>query len=171
MTNLLKDAFLGQNEIISTADHPDGTIGPDITAMMESFSKDLRQSNNDGFEVIYKVDFKKLPEVTRSQPLTSKEWELSFDNNGRLIDINRMKERIFRGGLESNELRREVWKFLLNYYPWSSTRDERADLAKQRELEYFAMKLQWRSMNEQQKQKNNLFRERESLIGKVFVVD
>lgn len=66
MTNLLKDAFLGQNEIISTADHPDGTIGPDITAMMESFSKDLRESNNDGFEVIYKVDFETTRSDTRS---------------------------------------------------------------------------------------------------------
>ena len=93
---------------------------------------------------------------------------MSFDSNGRLIDVSRMKERIFRGGLESNALRREVWKFLLNYFPWSSTHDERLDLAKQRELEYFAMKLQWRSMNEQQRQKNSLFRDRESLIGKIF---
>jgi hypothetical protein len=167
VTHFLKDAFLGQNELINTSDNPDGTIGPDITALMESFSGDLRESNNDGFEVIYKVDFKKLPTVTRSQPLTAKEWSMSFDKEGRIIDVKKMKERIFRGGLESNMLRREVWKFLLNYYPWSSTRDERVELTKQRELEYFAMKLQWKSMTEQQKQRNNLFRDRESLIGKV----
>ena len=41
--------------MISTSDNPDGTIGPDIAALMESFSGDLRESNNDGFEVIYKV--------------------------------------------------------------------------------------------------------------------
>jgi len=41
--------------LISTSDNPDGTIAPDITALMESFSADLRESNNDGFEVIYKV--------------------------------------------------------------------------------------------------------------------
>jgi len=91
---------------------------------------------------------------------------MSLDKEGRIIDINKTKERIFRGGLESNILRREVWKFLLNFYPWLSTRDERIELSKQRELEYFEMKLQWKSMNEQQKQRNNLFRERESLIGK-----
>ena len=91
---------------------------------------------------------------------------MAFDRDGRLIHVDQMKERIFRGGLESNMLRREGWKFLLNYYPWSSTRDERIDLAKQRELEYFAMKLQWKSMNEQQKQRNSLFRDRESLIGR-----
>lgn len=95
---------------------------------------------------------------------------MCLDKDGRVIDVNKMKERIFRGGLESNELRSEVWKFLLNYYPWSSTSDERAELAKQKETEYFAMKLQWKSMNEQQKQRNNLFRDRESLIGKFLVV-
>jgi len=55
VTHFLKDAFLGQNEFIPTSDNPDGTIEPDITALMESFSGDLRESNNDGFAVIYKV--------------------------------------------------------------------------------------------------------------------
>ena len=153
--------------MISTGDHIDGTLGPDISALMESFSAELRESNNDGFEVIYKVDFKKLPEVTRNQPLTTKDWEMSLDEKGRISDVNKIKERIFRGGLESNSLRREVWKFLLNFYPWTSTREERIELSKQRELEYFAMKLQWKSMNEQQRQRNTLFRDRESLIGKI----
>lgn len=111
------------------------------------------------------MDFKNLPEVTRGPAVTNSEWQMSFDKDGRIGDIRQMKERIFRGGLESNELRREVWKFLLYFYPWSSTRDERVELAKQRELEYFAMKLQWKSMTEQQKQRNTLFRDRESLIG------
>ncbi len=155
--------------MISTSDNPDGTIGPDITALMESFSGDIRESNNDGFEVIYKVDFKKLPDVIRGPPLTNKEWEISLDKDGRIIDVNKIKERIFRGGLESNILRREIWKFLLNFYPWLSTRDERNDLFKQRELEYFSMKLQWKSMNEQQKQRNSLFRDRESLIGNEII--
>ncbi|CAF0782574.1 unnamed protein product [Adineta ricciae] len=166
VTHFFKDALLGQNDVITSGEHSEATIEPDITALMESFSEELRESNNDGFEVIYKVDFKKLPEVTRYPPLTKKEWEMCLDKDGRVIDVNKMKERIFRGGLESNELRSVVWKFLLNYYPWSSTSDERVELAKQKEAEYFAMKLQWKSMNEQQKQRNNLFRDRESLIDK-----
>ncbi len=112
------------------------------------------------------MDFKKLPEVARGQPVTAKEWQISFDKEGRITDAKKMKERIFRGGLESNILRREVWKFLLNYYPWSSTRDERFEIFKKRKAEYFAMKVQWKSMNEQQKQRNISFRDRESLIGK-----
>jgi hypothetical protein len=165
VTHFLKDTLIGQNEFIPTSENPDGTIAPDITALMESFSNDLRESNNDGFEVIYKVDFKKLPDIARGSPLTVKDWQGLFDKEGRIINVDKMKERIFRGGLESNYLRREVWKFLLNYFPWSSTRDERIELTKQRHSDYFAMKLQWKSMNEQQKQRNNLFRDRESLIG------
>lgn len=112
------------------------------------------------------MDFKKLPEVIRGPPLSAQEWQQAFDKDGRIIDVKQMKERIFRGGLDSNVLRHEVWKFLLHFYPWTSTRDERIELTKQRELEYFAMKLQWKSMTEQQKQRNALFRDRESLIGK-----
>ncbi len=97
--------------------------------------------------------------------MTLKDWQMSFDKEGRIINVEKMKERIFRGGLESNTLRREVWKFLLNYYPWSSTRDERTELIKQRKSEYLTMKVQWKSMNEQQKQRNAIFRDRESLIG------
>lgn len=90
---------------------------------------------------------------------------MSFDKEGRISDVEKMKERIFRGGLESNILRREVWKFLLNYYPWTSTREERVELTKQRKSEYFTMKVQWKSINEQQKLRNTSFRDRESLIG------
>ena len=90
---------------------------------------------------------------------------MSFDKDGRIPDVKKMKERIFRGGLESNALRREVWKYLLNYYPWSSTRDERTELIKQRKSEYLSMKVQWKSTTEQQKQRNATFRDRESLIG------
>lgn len=55
VTHFFKDALLGPNELITTVEHPDGTLEPDITALMESFSGELRESNNDGFEVIYKV--------------------------------------------------------------------------------------------------------------------
>ena len=112
------------------------------------------------------MDFKNLPEVTRSPPLTSKDWQASLDRDGRIVDVEKVQERIFRGGLESNLLRREGWKFLLNFYPWTSTRDERMELSKQGESEYFTMKLQWKSMTEPQKQRHALFRDRESLIGK-----
>jgi len=166
VTHFLKDTFLGPNDLIASNENMDAANGPDLTALMESVNGNLHESNNDGFEVIYKVDFKKPPEVVRGQPLTQKEWQASFDKDGRVINVDQLKERIFRGGLESNALRRDVWKFLLNYFPWTSTRDERTELIKQRKSEYLAMKLQWQSVSEQQKQRNASFRDRESLIAK-----
>ncbi|CAF2249750.1 unnamed protein product [Rotaria magnacalcarata] len=166
VTHFLKDTLLGQNDMIPTTENFDRKLTPDISALIESFNSDFRESNNDGFEVIYKVDFKKLPDITRGQPLTLKDWQMSFDKDGRINDVNKLKERIFRGGLESNSLRRDVWRFLLNYYPWTSTYEERIEIVKQRKAEYLTMKVQWKSINEQQKQRNSLFRDRGSLIDK-----
>jgi hypothetical protein len=55
VTHFFKDTLLGQNELIATNENTDGTNKADITALMESINGDLRESNNDGFEVIYKV--------------------------------------------------------------------------------------------------------------------
>jgi hypothetical protein len=55
VTHFLKDTLLGQNELIATNSNSEETMGPDITALMESVNGNLRESNNDGFEVIYKV--------------------------------------------------------------------------------------------------------------------
>jgi len=167
VTHFLRDTLLGQDDLIVNTDNSMGlTTPPDLTTLIESVNGDLKDTNNDGFEVIYKIDFKKNPQVERSQPLSMKEWQNAFDKDGRVIDVNALKSRIFRGGLESNELRRDAWKFLLNYLPWTSSRDERLQLLKQRKIEYNAMKLQWKSMSDQQKERNSLFRDRESLIAK-----
>ncbi|CAF0933163.1 unnamed protein product [Didymodactylos carnosus] len=167
VTHFLRDAFLGPNEFISTGESAEGGIAPDLNSLLESFNGhcDLRESNNDGFEVIYKVDFKKLPDITRCAPITIKEWQALFNKDGKIIEPEVVKIRIFRGGLE-NSLRKEGWKFLLHYYPWDSNEKSRIEITKQKQNEYFSMKLQWKSMNEQQKQRNNLFRDRESLIEK-----
>lgn len=55
VTHFLKDTFLGQNDLILTTDNADRKAEPEINALMESFNGDFRESNNDGFEVIYKV--------------------------------------------------------------------------------------------------------------------
>ena len=57
VTHFLKDAFLGQDDIISSNDvDTEGLFGPDLTALLDSMNGDLRETNNDGFEVIYKVN-------------------------------------------------------------------------------------------------------------------
>ena len=62
-----------------------------------------------------------------------------------------------------------MWKFLLNYYPWNSTHIERLELKKRKTDEYFAMKLQWRSMTLVQENNFSDYRDRKNLIGNIKI--
>ncbi|MGH0181455.1 UNVERIFIED_CONTAM: hypothetical protein FKN15_023750 [Acipenser sinensis] len=70
----------------------------------------------------------RLP-VQRAEPLDK--WEEHLDPEGRVLNPERVKEQIFRGGV-SPSLRREVWKFLLGFYPWESTIQERQDILRKK---------------------------------------
>lgn len=64
--------------------------------------------------------------LERSFPLTKTKWDSFFDSQGRLcITVNEIKDYIFHGGVNTMELRKEVWLFLLDVYPWDSSKDER----------------------------------------------
>lgn len=58
------------------------------------------------------------PNVTRGAPLSIKQWNEFMTEDGRISVAQRVKEIIFRGGIETNDLRCEIWKYLLNYYDW-----------------------------------------------------
>ena len=38
-----------------------------------------------------------MPEVTRCEPLKLNEWQSFLDDAGRVTDVKRLRERIFRG--------------------------------------------------------------------------
>ncbi|XP_043466619.1 TBC1 domain family member 15-like [Leptopilina heterotoma] len=105
------------------------------------------------------------PPCPRGAPLTQEQWDKYKDPTGRVMNPDAVKEIIFRGGI-SPSLRYEVWKFLLNYYPWNSTSIERLELKKKKTDEYFIMKLQWRSMTQTQENRFADYRDRKSLIEK-----
>ncbi|KAL4927497.1 GTPase-activating protein GYP7 [Aspergillus undulatus] len=82
----------------------------------------------------------------RRKTVTLKEWEGFFDpRTGRLqLTVDEVKERIFHGGLDPNDgVRKEAWLFLLEVYPWDSTRDERQALMNSRRDEYIRLKGAW----------------------------
>lgn len=64
-----------------------------------------------------------------------------------------------------HSIRHEVWKFLLEYYPWNSTREQRSHIDKQQKTEYERMKIQWMNMSSDQISRFNMYRDRKSLIG------
>uniref|UniRef100_A0A671XIP5 TBC1 domain family member 15 n=1 Tax=Sparus aurata TaxID=8175 RepID=A0A671XIP5_SPAAU len=112
-----------------------------------------------GFELITCLGPR--PDVTRGQPLDK--WEEFLDPEGRVKNPEKVKELVFKGGV-TPPLRKEVWKFLLGFYPWNSTAKEREDILRVKTDEYFRMKVQWKSVSEEQEMRNSLLRGYRSLI-------
>uniref|UniRef100_A0A673N9K2 TBC1 domain family member 17-like n=1 Tax=Sinocyclocheilus rhinocerous TaxID=307959 RepID=A0A673N9K2_9TELE len=98
-----------------------------------------------GFELITcGAELGPRPQVKRGKPLDN--WDQFLDPEGRVTDPQKVKELVFRGGIVPS-LRREVWKFLLGFYPWNSTTKEREDILRVKTDEYFRMKVQWKSVS------------------------
>uniref|UniRef100_A0A8C3FNJ3 TBC1 domain family member 15 n=1 Tax=Chrysemys picta bellii TaxID=8478 RepID=A0A8C3FNJ3_CHRPI len=128
---------------------------------------DFLSDEEPGFEVITRVsiDLGKRPDIIRREPVSAEEWIKNMDSEGRILDADSIKQMIFKGGL-CHALRKEVWKFLLGYFPWHSTREERTNLQKRKTDEYFKMKLQWKSVTDEQEKRNSRLRDYKSLIEK-----
>lgn len=105
------------------------------------------------------------PAVTRGSPLSSKQWSEFMTEDGRISDAERVKEVIFRGGIEET-LRCEVWKFLLGYFSWDMTAEQRIQHGKRKSQEYYQMKLQWLSMSQNQEKNFADYRDRKCQIEK-----
>lgn len=85
--------------------------------------------------------------------------------DGRISDVERLKEVIFRGGIEDS-LRSEVWKFLLHYYDWDMTTEQKIQHRNRKSQEYYQMKLQWLSMSQIQEKNFADYRDRKCQIEK-----
>uniref|UniRef100_A0A8C1IE91 TBC1 domain family member 15 n=1 Tax=Cyprinus carpio TaxID=7962 RepID=A0A8C1IE91_CYPCA len=126
---------------------------------------EINQQEEPGFEVITRLDLGPRPEVQRRGPVAMEEWAKYQDSEGRITNVPHLKDVIFKGGL-CHAVRREAWKFLLGYFPWNSTHEERKLLQKRKTDEYFRMKLQWKSVSEEQEKRNSRLRDYRSLIEK-----
>ncbi|KTG01105.1 hypothetical protein cypCar_00024679 [Cyprinus carpio] len=126
---------------------------------------EINQQEEPGFEVITRLDLGPRPEVQRRGPVAMEEWAKYQDSEGRITNVPHLKDVIFKGGL-CHAVRREAWKFLLGYFPWNSTHEERKLLQKRKTDEYFRMKLQWKSVSEDQEKRNSRLRDYRSLIEK-----
>lgn len=100
-----------------------------------------------------------------SPPVTLEEWATWFDSDGRLVDMPSFREKVFYGGLEAG-LRKEAWKFLLNYYPEESTATDRCELSQKKFEEYRILKQQWTTISPAQEKRFGKWRERKKRIDK-----
>ncbi|XP_077451908.1 TBC1 domain family member 15 [Stigmatopora argus] len=126
---------------------------------------EINQQEEPGFEVVTRVGLGSRPQVQRGAPVSAPVWSAHQDRDGRLLRVAGLKESIFRGGL-CHAVRKEAWKFLLGYFPWGSTLEQRKSLQRSKTDDYFRMKLQWKSVSEEQEKRNWRLREYRSLIEK-----
>lgn len=104
-------------------------------------------TNDLGFDITADTNFSPLElnkAMQRSFPLTRPKWESFFDSQGRLsITVTEVKDFIFHGGVDNMELRKEVWLFLLEVYPWDSSKDERDQILATLNESYQDYKNKW----------------------------
>lgn len=139
----------------------------DLNRSLSEYENTNTTTHSQGdYEVIAKVP--ELParkDFPRLRPLTVEQWKGHLNCEGKIEDVESIKTLIFRGGVTPS-LRNEVWKFLLEYYPWSSTETERQQLVQTKIDEYYNMKLQWKRMTKVQEDNFSDYRDRKSLIEK-----
>eukprot|EP01125_Pyxidicula_operculata_P007960 TRINITY_DN2682_c0_g2_i1.p1 TRINITY_DN2682_c0_g2~~TRINITY_DN2682_c0_g2_i1.p1 ORF type:complete len:553 (-),score=66.76 TRINITY_DN2682_c0_g2_i1:17-1675(-) len=85
----------------------------------------------------------------RGERLNKTDWEKYKNEKGQITDKNEVRRRVFLGGLEP-DMRKEVWKYLLNYFPWDSTNEELEKLREEKVKEYNVLKSQWQSISKKQ---------------------
>lgn len=160
VTNYIYDALRGSEEQQQRPPEEVADLLGEVIPGLE-----INQQEEPGFEVITRIDLGARPQVTRAEPLSADDWAKHQDAEGRIGDDAALRQKIFKGGL-CHAVRKEAWKFLLGYYPWASTSEERKSLQRAKTDEYFRMKLQWKSISEEQERRNSRLRDYRSLIEK-----
>uniref|UniRef100_A0A096M575 TBC1 domain family member 15 n=1 Tax=Poecilia formosa TaxID=48698 RepID=A0A096M575_POEFO len=159
VTNYIYDALRGTEEQQQRPPEEVADLLGEVIPGLE-----INQQEEPGFEVITRIDLGTRPQVSRVEPVSADYWSKHQDPEGRIENEAALRQRIFKGGL-CHAVRREAWKFLLGYYPWTSTLEERKSLQKTKTDEYFRMKLQWKSISEEQERRNSRLRDYKSLIA------
>ncbi|XP_069572968.1 TBC1 domain family member 15 isoform X2 [Brachyistius frenatus] len=160
VTNYIFDALRGTEEQEQRPPEEVADLLGEVIPGLE-----FNQQEEPGFEVITRVDLGARPQVSRKEPVSAEDWTNRQDSEGRVTNVPQLKHAIFKGGL-CHAVRKEAWKFLLGYFEWSSTLEERKTLQRDKTDEYFRMKLQWKSVSEEQERRNSRLRDYRSLIEK-----
>ncbi|CAD7701447.1 unnamed protein product [Ostreobium quekettii] len=163
-----QSSFIKENDASHGGEFcPEGSISLCATCAEEAASNEAATAVG-MFEVI-DMQLKDESSTGSTQPwcppVSLAEWATWFDGEGRLVDMPSFREKVFYGGVETG-LRKEAWKFLLNYYPPESTVTERCETAQKKVEEYKTLKLQWTSISEAQERRFGKWRERKKRVDK-----
>ncbi|KAJ6673241.1 RABGAP/TBC DOMAIN-CONTAINING PROTEIN [Salix viminalis] len=141
---------------------------PDIS---NDVSMDAKVAPGEGTVPSDPLEFDKMTLVwgkPRQPPLGSEELAIFLDSEGRVMDSDALKKRIFYGGAEHSTCK-EVWPLLLGYHAYDSTYAEREYLKSTKKSEYETVKQQWQCISTEQAKRFTKFRERKGRIDKDVV--
>ncbi|CAG4999604.1 unnamed protein product [Parnassius apollo] len=162
----LTDIVYNGNEAMNDKRDMSEEVADLLTKSMSAMEDATTTTKSDEYEVIsVKPTLPPRPCIPRGTPLSTEKWEGLQDTEGRVAEVDGVKQLIFRGGV-AHSIRHAVWKYLLDYYPWSMSHSEIKNLQRRKTEEYFSMKLQWRSMTEGQELRFSEYRDRKSLVEK-----
>ncbi|CAL1527055.1 unnamed protein product [Lymnaea stagnalis] len=75
------------------------------------------------------------PEEHLFPKVTDEIWKEHMSTDGSIEDVFQLRKAIFFGGLDST-IRHEVWPFLLHYFPFTSTFEQREQIRNDKYIEY-----------------------------------
>ena len=70
-----------------------------------------------------------------AKPINENDFKKYFDQQGRLIYANELRQAIYEGGVEPT-MRRIIWRHLLNIYPAHSTSQEQIEYLEEVKINY-----------------------------------
>ncbi|KTW26691.1 hypothetical protein T552_02698 [Pneumocystis carinii B80] len=118
-------------------------------------------SNN--FEMLELNTFENNMKMT-NDPILEKHWKIWFNDIGKLWKTEKsIKENIFYRSIHCN-IRKEVWCFLLEIYPWDSSEEERKIIFLEKSDRYMQLKQGWQ--NNKEKQAGEVFKDQKCRIEK-----
>lgn len=165
VTRYVRDVYVGLQQGGETTETQTQCCAVKKEVEFEHLGDACTPSANGHSTVPDKLDLGEIPEVTRCEPLKLNEWQSFLDVAGRVTNVKKLHNRVFRGGVD-DLIRKPVWQYLLGYKKYGYKAESQQTLLKGKEDEYRSMKWQWQSMTETQEKNFSEFRERKHLIDK-----
>lgn len=134
------------------------------------FAQDQRRQSKDSHP--YKQFLIVRPQLTDDQchpeegvysQVDDEMWKRHMNVDGQIEEDYQLRKHVFFGGLDPC-LRHEAWPFLLHYYPYDSTFDDREQIRNDRYIEYQNIRKQRESMNEEEQEQ--FWRRIQSIVEK-----
>ncbi|KAJ5077690.1 rabgap/tbc domain-containing protein [Anaeramoeba ignava] len=130
----------------------------------ESNIKNEEKEDDEIFNsIVESINFPKKKLEIKKERLSLEKWQKFFNSKGQIKDPDQFLEIVFLHGI-NKEIRKEIWKFLLGYFPLDSTLIERLHIYEEKEKQYNQILNQWINMENEQLKNFDMFNKRKSLI-------